>query len=59
VQNACSAVEPENAIGDESDTNENMDMAAHVRTCPNFVALVNYFIGAAVFLLTCMAVFLT
>jgi len=44
---------------DLADANENMDMAAHVRTYRNFATLVKYSIAAAAFLLICMAIFLT
>ncbi len=39
-----------------AEANGNMGMAAHVRTYRNFAALVNYFIGAAVFLPVRMAI---
>ncbi len=44
---------------DLADADENMDMAAHVRTYRKFANLVKYSIGSAVLLLICMAIFLT
>ncbi len=38
---------------------ENMDMAAHVRTYRNFATFVKYSTGGATLLLICMAIFLT
>jgi hypothetical protein len=42
-----------------ADANENMDMPAHVRTYRNFGTFAKYAIGAIVFVLIGMAIFLT
>ena len=44
---------------DMTTANDNMDMAAHIRTYRNFVSFVKYGIAAIVVLLIGMAIFLT